>query len=160
MDASLRDDQVRLRAVERRDLETLFAHKCDAEARLVAMVKADDRERFMAHWAKIMGDERVIARVIELGGEVVGNVSCFQAEGMDWVGYWIDRAYWGRGIATRALALLLDEVKVRPLHARVAMSNVGSIRVLERCGFVHQRTFMGEETDRYLACEEAEYRRD
>ena len=44
------------------------------------------------------------------------------------------RPWWGRGVATRALALLVDEVSVRP-HAYVAAHNVGSIRVLEKCGF-------------------------
>lgn len=149
-----------LRPVGRDDLQTLFRHRSDPEARALAMVKADDRERFMAHWDKIMRDREIVPRVIVCDGVVVGNVSCFQVEGLDCVGYWVDRAHWGRGIASRALALLLAEVDRRPLHARVATSNLGSIRVLERCGFVRQKTFMGEETDRYLACEEAEYRLD
>jgi RimJ/RimL family protein N-acetyltransferase len=51
------------------------------------------------------------------------------------VGYWIGKEFWGRGIATRALALFLAEVSERPLYASVATSNVGSIRVLEKCGF-------------------------
>jgi RimJ/RimL family protein N-acetyltransferase len=51
------------------------------------------------------------------------------------VTYWIDRALWGRGIAGQALRLLLDEVRVRPLYARVAADNAGSLRVLARAGF-------------------------
>jgi RimJ/RimL family protein N-acetyltransferase len=51
------------------------------------------------------------------------------------VGYWIGREYWGRGVASRALALFLLEVDERPLHAHVAAHNAGSIRVLEKCGF-------------------------
>ena len=31
--------------------------------------------------------------------------------------------------------MLLREVTERPLYARVATSNAGSIRVLEKCGF-------------------------
>ena len=31
--------------------------------------------------------------------------------------------------------MLVDEVSVRPLHACVAAHNIGSIRVLEKCGF-------------------------
>ena len=58
------------------------------------------------------------------------------------VGYWIGREYWGRGVASRALALFLMEVDERPLHAHVAAHNAGSIRVLEKCGFrvVRQQT--------------------
>ena len=41
------------------------------------------------------------------------------------VGYWIGRRDWGRGIATRALALFLERVTTRPLYAFVAVNNVG-----------------------------------
>ena len=67
------------------------------------------------------GDERAHAR--------------FVADGQTEITYWIDRAAWGRGIATQALALLLELVPVRPLHARVASDNVGSMRVLRKSGF-------------------------
>ncbi len=46
------------------------------------------------------------------------------------------RQFWGRGLATAALAELVEELDQRPLYAWVATSNVGSIRVLEKCGFV------------------------
>jgi RimJ/RimL family protein N-acetyltransferase len=51
------------------------------------------------------------------------------------VGYWLGRSYWGRGIATRALALFLPLVPARPLYAHVASHNTGSMRVLVKCGF-------------------------
>ncbi|MGW6302919.1 GNAT family N-acetyltransferase, partial [Streptomyces niveus] len=55
-----------------------------------------------------------------------------------------DRAHWGRGTATAALAALIEIVGTRPLHAHAAADNAGSIRVLEKCGFVitgHGRGF-------------------
>jgi RimJ/RimL family protein N-acetyltransferase len=65
------------------------------------------------------------------------------------VSYWIGREFWGRGVATAALAALVAEVKERPLHALVAEHNVGSIRVLEKCGFVlspeHDPSIPGED---------------
>jgi RimJ/RimL family protein N-acetyltransferase len=51
------------------------------------------------------------------------------------VSYWIGKEYWGRGIATKALTLFLEELKVRPLYARAAKDNVASLRVLAKCGF-------------------------
>jgi RimJ/RimL family protein N-acetyltransferase len=51
------------------------------------------------------------------------------------VGYWIGQDFWGRGIATRALRLFLEEVTIRPLYGRAAKDNRASIRVLEKCGF-------------------------
>ena len=75
-------------------------------------------------------------RIVEIEGEVVGSVGAYPVEGDTEVTYWIQRKWWGRGVATAALAALLEEVRTRPLHGRVAEDNVGSIRVLERNGFV------------------------
>jgi RimJ/RimL family protein N-acetyltransferase len=63
-------------------------------------------------------------------------VGCWEQDGRRLVGYWLGREFWGRGLATEALAELTAEIPDRPLHAWVATSNVGSIRVLEKCGFV------------------------
>ncbi len=67
---------------------------------------------------------------------MVGSVSVYGEAGEREVTYWIDRAYWGKGIATAALRALLTEVTERPLYARVAADNAGSLRVLRTCGFV------------------------
>jgi len=42
---------------------------------------------------------------------------------------------WGRGVASQAVALFLDLVPTRPLHARAASDNIGSLKVLQRAGF-------------------------
>jgi len=68
-------------------------------------------------------------------GQVVGNIVSFLADGERGVGYWIGRQHWGRGHATRALADYVAEVPERPLHARVAEHDAGSLRVLAKCGF-------------------------
>lgn len=65
-----------------------------------------------------------------------GNIGSWPDNGQQLLGYWVGREFWGRGVATQALALLVDEVSIRPLYAHVVMHNVGSIRVLEKCGFV------------------------
>ncbi|MBP2327537.1 RimJ/RimL family protein N-acetyltransferase [Kibdelosporangium banguiense] len=38
-------------------------------------------------------------------------------------------------VTSQALALFLDTVEVRPLHARAASDNLGSLRVLQKAGF-------------------------
>jgi RimJ/RimL family protein N-acetyltransferase len=73
---------------------------------------------------------------IVVDGEVAGNIGCWEADGRRFVGYWIGRAFWGRGLATQALAELVGMVEARPLYAHVVKSNVASIRVLEKCGFL------------------------
>ena len=59
----------------------------------------------------------------------------FVIDGDTEVTYWIDRSFWGQGIAGRALALLLESVCVRPVFARAASDNVRSLKVLQRAGF-------------------------
>ena len=66
---------------------------------------------------------------------MVGSAAVYGEPGEREVTYWVDRAYWGRGVATAALRELLDEVRERPLYARAAADNAGSRRVLEKCGF-------------------------
>lgn len=146
---------VQLRDVEPADLPTLFQHQLDLEANRMAVANARDERSFNAHWAEILGDPTVVARAILVGGCVVGDINCFKLDGQDVVGYWIAREHWGRGIATRALGLLLEQVATRPLHARVASTNVASLRVLEHCGFVVTGYQLTPASDRFPECEEA-----
>jgi RimJ/RimL family protein N-acetyltransferase len=128
-------EQVLLREVADEDLPIFFEHQLDPDATAMAAFPSRDREAFMAHWARILCDDSVVVRTIVFGEHVAGNVVSWQAEAERLVGYWIGREYWGKGIATKALSAFLEIVEPRPLHARVATHNVGSIRVLEKCGF-------------------------
>jgi RimJ/RimL family protein N-acetyltransferase len=124
-----------LREVREDDLDVFFEQQRDPEAMAMALMPAREREAFDAHWRRILADPGVVIRTVEADGEVVGNVLSWQLEGRQVVGYWLGREYWGRGLATAALAELVQELPIRPLHAWVARSNLGSIRVLEKCGF-------------------------
>ena len=130
---------VRLRRVEDQDLDVLFEHQADPQAVAMAAFPARDKEQFEAHWAKIRADDTLVVRTIVADGMVAGNIGSWPADGQQLLGYWVGREYWGRGVATQALALLVDEVSVRPLYAHVVVHNVGSIRVLEKCGFRRDR---------------------
>ncbi len=99
----------------------------------------------MAHWSRILADESVQLKAILFNGEVAGNIVCFEQLGEREVGYWLGKEYWGKGIATKALEGFLKEIKIRPLYAHVAKHNIGSRRVLEKCGF----TIAGE--DRFFS---------
>jgi len=127
--------EVLLREVTEDDLPVFFEHQRDPEANQMASFPARDREAFLAHWTKILVDETVTAKTILLDGRVAGNIVSFEQSGEKKVGYWIGRDYWGKGVASRALAAFLGYVDVRPLYAHVAKHNRGSIRVLEKCGF-------------------------
>ena len=90
----------------------------------------------MAHWAKTLANDSALTWTVVSDGAVAGNIGCWEDDGRRLVGYWIGREFWGGGLPTQALAELLDVVDARPLHAYVAKSNIASIRVLEKCGFV------------------------
>jgi RimJ/RimL family protein N-acetyltransferase len=125
-----------LREVEEGDLDAFYEQQLDPEATRMALFPARDREAFYGHWQRILGDETVTKKTIVHEGEVAGNVLSWPQDGRRLVGYWLGREFWGKGLATRALGELVDVVTARPLHAWVAKSNVGSVRVLEKCGFV------------------------
>ena len=130
---------VRLRSVEDRDLDVFFEHQADPQAVEMAAFPARDKDQFAAHWAKIRADEALVARTIVADGMVAGNIGSWQENGQQLLGYWVGRECWGRGVATQALGLFLDELSIRPMYAHVAVHNVGSIRVLDKCGFRRDR---------------------
>lgn len=151
---------IALRAVEDADLPLFFAWTNDPEAMRVAGFTPQDnadRAAFDARWARIRaGAGGVVMRTVVAGGTVVGHVGAYGADDDRQVTYWIGRAHWGRGLATAALRTFLDATPARPLHARAAADNLGSRRVLEKCGFVvtgEDRGFAharGEEIDEVL----------
>ncbi|APZ93305.1 GNAT family N-acetyltransferase [Fuerstiella marisgermanici] len=145
---------IRLRNIEPNDLPLLYEFQLDPEANQLALTHPRSGEAFDEHWEGILCDSSVIVRAIEAGDILAGCISCFKCDGVDSIGYWIGKEFWGRGVATQALNLLLLEVPIRPLHARVAVSNVASIRVLEKCGFREIRRESSPATERYVECEE------
>lgn len=126
---------VTLRDVIPDDLPILFEHQLDPEATAMAAFPSRNREAFDAHWAKIMADETVVLKTIVFEGQVAGSITSFMLLGDREIGYWLGREFWDRGIATKALAKFLKIIETRPLFAHVAMHNVASHRVLEKCGF-------------------------
>ena len=68
-------------------------------------------------------------------GGFAGTAAAFTVDGDREVSFWIARHAWGRGVATEALRLLVSREPERPLFARAAAHNAGSIAVLEKGGF-------------------------
>ncbi|GJM24557.1 MAG: hypothetical protein DHS20C16_09720 [Phycisphaerae bacterium] len=154
-----RSCDVMLRDVQPADVPILFAFESDPAWCAMAMVKPRSAAAFNAVWEKIAqgcakGDPVVAQKVIVADGEVCGTIGCRALDGQFAVGYGLGQAFWGRGIASRALGLLLAEVPQRPLHAVAAVTNTASIRVLMKHGFVIEATRASPETERHLACEE------
>ena len=94
-----------------------------------------DRQAFLVHMSRIRDDPSCVQRVIEADGTIAGTVGSFIIDDQTEVTYWIDRALWGRGIASAALQSLLSLTTERPLFARAASDNAASLRVLQKAGF-------------------------
>lgn len=127
--------EVIIRDVVESDLPIFYEQQLDPEATAMAAFPARERERFMAHWTKILATESGIHKTVLFNGQVAGNIVCWEQDGEREVGYWIGKEFWGKGIATKALAEFLNQVKIRPIVAHVAKHNIASRRVLEKCGF-------------------------
>jgi len=123
------------------DYAVLFAYLQDAPSRHLAAFGTLDGtvEDFAARSRRGQASGYVFKVIVE-GSRVVGYVGRFSRDGKPEVTYWVARDRWSHGIATRALALLIAETSERPLHASAASDNVGSLRVLAKCGFVVTRT--------------------
>jgi RimJ/RimL family protein N-acetyltransferase len=145
-------DDILLRDIEPTDLPIFYEHQLDAEATRMAAVPARDRAAFDAHWAtKVLGNPAAVNRTILVNGQVAGNIGSWLQDGVRFVGYWLGKEHWGRGVATRALTAFLHVVTERPLYAHVARHNLGSIRVLEKCGFRVEREESVEDAGRDFA---------
>ena len=128
-------NSVELRDAIETDLPIFYEQQLDPEAIRMAAFPTRGKDAFMAHWSKIIIDHSVLTKTILFQGDVAGNIVCFEQLGEQEVGYWLGKEYWGKGIASTALAQFLEFIETRPLYAHVAKHNIASKRVLEKCGF-------------------------
>jgi RimJ/RimL family protein N-acetyltransferase len=129
---------VSLRPIEDRDLDAIFQQVTDLESIRMAAFTAEnqtDRRAFLDRMSRIRANPSASNRVIEVDGAVAGTIASFRIDDQLEVTYWVDRSHWGKGIASAALQMLLAETAERPVFARAASDNVGSLRVLEKAGF-------------------------
>ncbi|MGW4982615.1 GNAT family N-acetyltransferase [Streptomyces mirabilis] len=147
---------VSLRELQDSDLPFFWEQLTDPVLQQMAAVTRKyhyDRGHFDQHWAKVRSDASVLVRTVLADGVVAGHAAVFGPPSEREVTYVVGRAHWGQGIATAALAELISLEPARPLYADAAADNSGSIRVLEKCGFVvtgNSRCFArarGEEID-------------
>ena len=127
---------IELRPVADDDIETFYEHQTDPEASAMAAFPIRERPVVFESWQRNLAREDNVSRTIVVDGVVAGNIVSWKDDDRRLIGYWVGREFWGRGVATAALGLFVAEVAERPLFAFVAASNVASIRVLEKNGFV------------------------
>jgi len=150
-------DEVRLRDVEQDDLEVFLEHEHDPEAVRRSKFPPRDRQAFLTHWTtKVLGDPTVLVQTVTVDGAPAGNIVSWWDQDRRYVGYWFGRPFWGRGIATKALALFLQQEQTRPLYADPYTGNIGSVRLLELFGFERTGTVWYGENEHVLLVLHAE----
>lgn len=128
--------KVRLREVRHEDLLTFYEQHKDPASAAMAITPVRERGEFIARWLKDLADGDHVNRTIDADGAVAGHAVVFPRDGRRWIGYWVDRALWGKGIASAAVRELLRLETSRPLFAETADTNVRSQVVLRNAGFV------------------------
>ena len=146
-----------LRALRQDDADALHPMYSDVEANIYGSRPAtttieESRDRV----AKALADTAWRAWAITLKGDdtpigttAIGTVASYEKRQgkVTEIGYILSRPYWGRGIATEAVAALIDQLFAegqRRVIADTDPDNAASIAVLKRLGFTLEATLRAE----------------
>lgn len=147
----LKSDQLILKKVEENDFEGVFAiynngrvfeycgiipkHNKDTVKKMISHFERDYLKRTRIKWGIFFNDE------------LVGIIEAFdfnQKVNMCTIGYFLAESYWGKGIATEAVRILLTflfmEGNVNRIQAEVMPQNESSKKVLLKNGFMYEGT--------------------
>lgn len=99
------------------------------------------------NWANTCSPPQILA--IDLDGEAIGSIGLHPLEDVFRLncelGYWVAEPFWGKGIATQAIGLMVEYAKANfsfsRLFARPYGSNIGSQKALVKAGFVLEARF-------------------
>lgn len=131
--------EIVLRPTEIADLESLFIFQLDTDANYLAAFTSKcstDKTAYLDKYTKLLSNPSINNQTILVNNIIAGSIAKFIMEGDTEITYWIDKQFWGKGIATMALKKFLTIENSRPIIGRVAFDNFGSQKVLEKCGFV------------------------
>ncbi len=99
-----------------------------------------DAEKFVASQL-LLEWEKNPSWALALQGESIGgiNIRLFPEHALAEVGYSIARPHWGKGLASEALQTILDlafrnDERLNRVRAMADARNIGSIKVMEKCG--------------------------
>ena len=132
-------NHIKLTETEKDDLNAFFEFQLDKEANYLAAFTSkdpNDKIAYIEKYTKHLNDPTINNQTIKFNDVIVGSVAKFVMQNEAEITYWIDRKFWGQGIATTALNEFLKIEQTRPIYGRVAFDNYGSQKVLEKCGFV------------------------
>jgi RimJ/RimL family protein N-acetyltransferase len=150
-----------LTATEKDDLNAFFQFQLDKEANYLAAFTSKDRNdktAYLEKYSKHLADPTITMRTIKVNAVIVGSIAKFVMGNEAEITYWIDKKFWGQGIATIALNDFMKMEQTRPIYGHVAYDNYGSQKVLEKCGFVKVGADRGFANARQTEIEEYIYK--
>ncbi len=150
--ASLQQDKIKLRPLDIKDVDRL------TEIANNRKISINLRDAFPNPYTK--EDARSFIQLcykqntstifaIEYEGIYVGNIGLELGNDVyrksAQIGYFIDEAYWNKGIVTKAVKLLtkfgFEHLNMERIHTGVFEFNLASQRVLEKCGYQKEGVF-------------------
>jgi [ribosomal protein S5]-alanine N-acetyltransferase len=152
---------ITLTKTKKEDLNAFFQFQLDSEANYLAAFTSkdpNDKLAFLEKYTKHLNDPSIHMRTIKVNNEIAGSIAQFVREGDAEITYWIDKKFWGKGVATTALQKFMAVETTRPLFGRVAFDNFGSQKVLEKAGFVKVGSDKGFANARQAKIEEYIYK--
>jgi RimJ/RimL family protein N-acetyltransferase len=104
----------------------------------------EDAYRFLRQIRRLKRTGRyvIFAIVDKETDELIGLINIFDISRVSKkgeIGYWLGKKYWGKGIMTEAVQLVLKycfrELRFQKVTARVWHPNIPSAKLLQKCGF-------------------------
>lgn len=121
------------------DLDDIFQIFCDAEAMTYWSSAAHQSPAETAAWLQPVLADPVASHLdyfMEFNGRIIGKMGCWR---IPEIGFALNKAYWGQGLAHEALRGFIAHVKaarqIDHLMADVDPRNLRSKSLLEKCGF-------------------------
>ena len=146
----IRTERLVLRPVREEDVDRLLEFRNKPEVSRWLLKTEVNPAEFRAAWLRTLTEERDLSSVAELDGTVIGTGSLDVRDGLGQdsddamaaaeaeIGYMLDPAYAGRGLATEIASELLriafEVAGVRRVTAGCFADNAASVRVLEKIG--------------------------
>ena len=136
----IRDDELVLRPIEKRDVDALVDALNDPDiVRFIPGVPSPYTRADAKAWVRRCKQVRRAGQSWPLAildaetGELLGSIELHFTGPT--VGYWVAPEARGRGVATRALELVCASTERRPLRLTTHPDNLASQRVAEKAGF-------------------------
>ena len=136
-----------LRAMDHRDYRDMYEYACDPQVTKYLLWAPHDSPEYTKRYLKQVEASYKKGQFFDWGVELTkekkfigtcGLASIDMANSCGEIGYVFNPAYWGKGIATEALSLVInfcfDELAFNRLESRYMVGNDASRRVMEKCG--------------------------